>query len=603
MKTAIPFFALFLIWASAAAQPGRVFWDKTLGGQQTEEFTYAQPTPDGGTIQVSASSSGISGDRTADTLGGVDIWVVKTDPDGDPEWDIALGGAGDDEPRAVAVLSDGYLVFGGSDSDIGGTKSSNSRGFVDYWLVKLDWNGNIRWDSTYGGVSEEFPGDLIVTADGYLLVGSTVSGAGGEKSGVLRGQFDAWVVQTDTSGTLLWEATFGSAGTDYLYTAKAAPTGGYLLGATSDGGANNEKTAPSRGANDFWAIRINNAGAILWDSTYGSSGAEFLGEVLVNPGGGYALVGSCGANAPDNEMTAPPLGMNDIWALGIDANGTKQWDARYGGTSTESIASFVAEAKYGDALTSPDGYTILALSDSDIGGTKTTAQKGGFDYWLIRVSFNGTQLWDSTYGGNNTDRPYAIGQYPSGRLLLGGYSTSDVSGDKTEPSQGLADNWVLGVCDNVPGTFTIDASAAPLLVISNTLPGLEYLWFEVSGGSQDSTTPTFTAQAVGSYYAWVTNGCDTVFTDTVSVTSVHRHAEEVLPGFTAYPNPTAGTLTVELPATGTLQLLDITGRVLFEEAAQNGKTTLNIAQLPVGTYVLRAEAAAGVGVQRIVLTR
>ena len=110
----------------------------------------------------------------------------------------------------------------------------------------------------------------------------------------------------------------------------------------------------------------------------------------------------------------------------------KQWDYRFGGTDNETITSF--------QQTSDGGYILGGYSYSDIGGDKTQPLWSlSVDYWIVKTDSLGNFLWDKDFGGMNDDILMSIQQTYDGGYILGGWSTSDTSGDKSQFSQGGLD--------------------------------------------------------------------------------------------------------------------------------------------------------------------
>jgi hypothetical protein len=131
-----------------------------------------------------SSESGIEGDKSQDTIGGEDYWVIKIDANGIKQWDATFGGSGDDEGRYIEQTEDGGYILGGySDSDSGNDKTENSRGKIDYWIIKIDANGTKQWDATFGSAQSDFLRVVIQTTDGgYILGGQSQSDISGDKT-------------------------------------------------------------------------------------------------------------------------------------------------------------------------------------------------------------------------------------------------------------------------------------------------------------------------------------------------------------------------------------------------------------------------------------
>ena len=148
-----------------------------LGGGSYEEFCSVKQTTDGGYIVGGSSTSNMSGDKAENSNGGWDYWILKTDAFGNILWQNSIGGNIADKLYSMQQASDGGFVLGGSSrSNISGDKTENSNGHDDYWIVKIDSIGNIQWQNTIGGNHDDLLSTIIQTADGgYILGGNSNS--------------------------------------------------------------------------------------------------------------------------------------------------------------------------------------------------------------------------------------------------------------------------------------------------------------------------------------------------------------------------------------------------------------------------------------------
>jgi len=201
----------YYISKSTSLSYNSVIWDKEFSGSTYDILAATIETNDNGFLLVGASNSNIGNDKTENSKGDYDYWIIKTDNLGNIVWQKTIGGSGTDEPKTALQTADGgYLIAGSSNSNGSGDKTENSKGGFDYWIVKLDSNGTILWNKTIGGNQDDLFTKMIATNDGgYLLLGSSKSGISNDKSEDSRGLFDNWIVKINANGTILWNKTIG----------------------------------------------------------------------------------------------------------------------------------------------------------------------------------------------------------------------------------------------------------------------------------------------------------------------------------------------------------------------------------------------------------
>lgn len=668
--------AVVLLGCTAVfAQPNiQIEWQRTIGGDNADKVTNIFQTPDGGYILGGVSGSGISGEKTDTSRGGGDYWILKVDDTCAIEWQKTIGGGGGERSVSVAFTSDGGYILGGvSNSGISGEKTDTCRGQYDYWIVKLDASGSVQWQKTYGG-ADNGPGmvlftgtdnlsKIIQTSDGgYMAGGYSNSGISGDKvdsnrSGPESFFNDYWVVKMDTLGNIEWQKTIGGNEEDRLYDLIQTNDGGYLLGGYSnEWSLSGEKTAASYGGSDYWIVKLDASGNILWDKTHGGDEDDALWSLAQVSDGGYIMAGQSFSGATGNKADTS-RGNSDYWVVKTDANGVMEWNRTYGSDGYDMCKSVV--------VTSDSGYLLQGMSSSAAGGDKTEMGWGDADYWVIKINDTGDIDWQKALGGNWVDQPFGSGQFAlettDEKYVVGGYSYSAISGNKTDSSRGgFGDYWIVKLFEDCPDTTqvtgavcssegyllpwdsTVYAGGAYSFVFPSsvkgsrcdsmvvvTLTGLvdtsvsvmdstltsqdteaSYQWIDCGTGEPiaGATEVAYTAPAnAGTYAVIVTaNGCsDTSSCYTLSGTGIAD--PEFNRQFSVYPNPAKTRVNIESKlglSLASIRIFNVLGEEVFRTAS-NGRSeqSLDIRQLADGMYLLHIETNKGVAIRKLDIIR
>ena len=383
-------------------------WETTLGGDNFEDVRAVFETPDGGFIFGASTSSSGNGDISQISYGFSDYWIGKLDANGNLLWEINYGGDNIDQLQAVKPTADGGYILGGySKSSISGDKSeANINPFsLDYWVIKVDATGVKQWDRTLGGQEDEFFWDLEVAHDGgYILAGNTFSDMTGNISENNYGISDYWIVKLAANGNLEWEKVYGGDGQDWCFDVLATSDGNYLISGHSGSGANGNKTTASQGSNDFWTLKIDPSGNIIWQQSFGGTGDDQIHDVVEANAGGFLLAGYSNSDISP-EKTEANLGDHDYWVVRIDNNGNKLWDRTLGGAGKDQLQVVQQNSK--------GTYLLGGLSGSGVSGTKTVGSNGQQDYYLVFLSDAGIVHYDDAYGAASLDDMYSCLLYTS----------------------------------------------------------------------------------------------------------------------------------------------------------------------------------------------
>jgi len=186
---------------------GNMQWNKTYGGTDSDSACSIVQTSDGGYALTGTTRSFGAGDD--------DFWLVKTDVNGNLDWNKTYGTIDCDSASSMVHTNDGGFAMSGH------TTSHDTKN-VDFWLVKTDPLGNALWNKTYGGEGQETACSLVQTNDGgYVIAGGTISidGVGS----------NFWLVKTDANGNMKWNQTYGRKGYDSGKCVVQTNDGGYAI--------------------------------------------------------------------------------------------------------------------------------------------------------------------------------------------------------------------------------------------------------------------------------------------------------------------------------------------------------------------------------------
>jgi len=262
---------------------GNLEWNQTYGGTSIDRACSLVQTSDGGYA--------ILGETLSFGAGMGDFWLIKTDANGNMQWNKLYGGTDRDAAQSLVQTSDGGYA-------IAGYTYSYGAGSNDGWLVKTDESGNMEWNRTYGTADRDIVSSLVQTSDGgYALAGQTYSFGAGEG--------DFWLVKTDGSGKMEWNQTYGGTVTEGIFASLVQTSdGGYAIaGETASFGAENQ---------DFWLVKTDSAGNLQWNQTYGGRFSDTARSLVQMSDGGYALAG---------ETRSFSAGHIDAWLIKTDEQG------------------------------------------------------------------------------------------------------------------------------------------------------------------------------------------------------------------------------------------------------------------------------------------
>jgi hypothetical protein len=336
------------VWLIKTDGTGDMIWNKSFGGTIVDEGYFVQQTSDGGYI--------ITGETDSFGAGGGDVWLIKTDDNGDMLWNRTFGGTDWDQGRSVQQTMDGgYIITGFTDSFGSGDR--------DVWLIKTDSDGKKVWDRTFGGRYYDNGCSGQQTTDGgYILTGVTFSSA--------THSDDMWLIKTNSIGNMMWNRTFGGGDYDEGYSVQQTTDGGYIITGTL-------------------SVKTDGNGNTIWEKSFDDT----ANIVQQTSDGGYILTG-----------TTFRFGSADVWLMKTDGNGDMVWDRVFG-------PGYYFECGCSGAQTTDGGYIIVGSTNWNTTGTHDIG-----DVWLLKTDENGRisnppnspTITGEINGSTNTSYTYSL---------------------------------------------------------------------------------------------------------------------------------------------------------------------------------------------------
>ena len=525
---------LFLLSNVVLAQELNVdtVWTKTFGGTSSDVAESVQQTTDGGYI--------ITGYTFSFGNGFVDVWLIKTDSEGNEEWNQTFSGGYMDVGYSVQQTTDGgYIITGYTHS-----------GSEDVWLIKTDANGDSLWTKTFGGSAYDEGSSVQQTADGgYIIAGTwliktdslgneewinenidgpsvqqTTDGGYIITGGISgpNGYPDAKLIKTDSNGVPLWTQSWGGNENDQGHSVQQTTDGGYIIAG--------ETRSFGNGIQDVWIIKTDANGDSLWSKTFGGSDSDEGYSIQQTTDGGYIITGmtrSFGTN-----------GSFDVWIIKTDSTGNEEWNRAFGGGSEDGGKSV--------QQTTDGGYIIAG---------RFFTSNSNYDVWLLKVITNHSP---SSFALNEQDSVYiTMNNFDSDSLTFGWNESADVDGDE------LTYHFTAELIINGQLTTEYDTT------LTANVMKIDY---------QSVFDEIYAAQAMLAGIEWdvsVSDGDEEVIAENGPLTvginasdAVLTISEELLPKTFAlhqnYPNPfnPITTLRYDLPEQGfvTITIYDMLGR-------------------------------------------
>jgi len=467
------------------------------------------------------------------------------------EWQKCLGGTNTDIPYGLVQTADGEFVVAGLTFSNNGDVPGNHSNIEDVWVVKLDSNGNVLWSKNYGGSGDDEALSLVESSDGgYVFAGYAKSNNGDVIGNHGLGNSDFWVVKINHLGNILWSKCLGGSGSDTAHDIIKTTDNGYVIIGQSN--SNNFDVTGNHGLDDIWVVKLSANGVIEWQKSYGGSNHDLGQSISSTSDGGYIFTGMTRSN--DGDVVGGNVNSNNMynWVVKVDNSGTIQWQK---------------------IISTGWGYKILQLPNGEYIGLSSYGGIG-----LFKLNANGDILWLTSLGGSGLEYP--------GDLIING------------------DNFIItGRTNSIDGNISGNNGGFDAWIVQTDFLG-NILWEKNFGGSStDSITNIQQTTDSGFICAGYTSSNDgdvTGLNGSADFWVVKLSPEQLsnssflLDSMSIFPIPATTQINVKFSSKTTIEkilITDPTGKIIVN---QLGSTNLiNIESLSTGMYIIKTYSSDG----------
>jgi len=501
------------------------------------------------------------------------------------DWQQSYGGMENEEAYDIVETDGGFFLGGVSSSTDGQITCATQNAF--YWMLKIDYNGNILNQWCYNNYSVM----RLLKAKGdnpyFYMVGD-----------VYEGIKNLLVVKFNQNGDFLWEKSVGSSTGvfNYLIDGTATNDGGVV--ATSCIHAGGGDVTNYYGNWDGWITKFDSIGTLQWECTIGSSGYEDAICITELSDNGY-LVGLHGSPNLDNgniKCSAFSTDYTDIIIAKIDSTGNLQWCECLGGSNNEGISEIIE---------ADNGYLIAGTTSSRDGDVLNGGLHGDFskDIWLIKVDFSGNIIWQKCFGGTKTDYPHRLFRTTDNGFII--FASTD--------------SWDCDLQGNIPHSnpsiwiFKIDSEGELQWQKCIQSTAREEIVNGVIIHSDNKFTLAGTMTHSPNYDVNCSNfdsgSRENFYVAGISITEVSTPERSLNENkFNIYPVPSNGTVTIEIPEQPehdpfTIEFIDLKGIIRKSVTQPQSIGHYDISHLPPGMYMVRFKNRIGVVYKKVLLSR
>jgi len=388
-----------------------------LFGGSDEDIAHAIiPTQDGG-FAVLGNTKSTNGDLEGKNTSASDLLLIKYTANATLAWHTTYGGSEDDRGHSLIQLSDGgYALLGYSMSQDG--DASMNQGQHDNWVIRTTASGQLLWEKSFGFSGHDHAYNIVATQDGGMLFNGflDVTSSGGQGTSFQKGTSSArhgvgefWVHKINLEGEIEWRQYFGGTNNDRSYDAVQTATGDFIVVGTSE--SEDVDITSSHGGYDIWVIKLDQAGNLIWERSFGGSQYDAANAVQLDAAQNIYIFGN--TFSQDQDISSP-LGHSDMWLLSINQAGQLLREQSYGGTGFD-MGRDLSFDPYGNIWLA--GYSQSEDIDFSLNA-------GDNDIGLLQLDQNLFPQQHFNLGGSGLDIAHAVLALEDGKVLVVGTSES-----------------------------------------------------------------------------------------------------------------------------------------------------------------------------------
>jgi hypothetical protein len=384
-------------------EPTEILWQKMFGGSNDDWVYDVSLTNNGALILTGISrSNDLIG---CQNFGGDDILLMHVSSNGSLSWQKKLGGEGNDYAYVVEETSDnGFLIIGESNSD--NLENTTLKGHYDALIIKTNATGTVVWQRLIGGNQYDNLIAMDYTEDGGVIF------AGESKSTNIinctnNGGSDVFIYKIDAAGLIEWQKLYGGTGDDRALSVTQTSDGGYIVYGSS---SSIKPNVTHHGNYDHYCLKLNQSGGIVWQRDFGGSDLDWGFCCQETKDGNFV---ACGLSASDDINGTINKGNWDMYVLSFNSTGHLLWQKLIGGLWDDLSYQLII---------TNNGYLICGGTYSRF--LTNCTFYGERDYFLVQLDFSGNIRWQKQYGGSKYDYASSFIRLVTGEVIIVGGSAS-----------------------------------------------------------------------------------------------------------------------------------------------------------------------------------